>query len=238
MARVTGTAHANATSTAQTVATSQAQVNATSTAIVQATAQAQATQTALQNIYTQATSGNPIINDPLSAQDGFNWDVYNGTSGGGCAFQGGAYHSSTPVGYYTPCFAAYTNFSNFACQVQVTIISGHFGGIAFRANSANNTAYLFRIGTDGSYLLERVASNLTNDTTLTSGTSPVITTGNNQSNLLAVLVRGNDIYLYVNKQYVDHASDGTYQSGQIGVFSDSDTAGSEAVFSHLQVWKL
>lgn len=236
VAQVTGTAHANATSTAQTI-------NATSTAVAQVTAQAQATQTALQSIYTQATSGNPNLNDPLSAQDSFGWDEINYTPSGDCAFNGGAYHSSSPAAYFVICYAENSNFSNFAYQVQLTITKGHFGGIAFHGNSANFTAYLFRIGTDGSYLLEKIAQsgNQTNHTTLTSGTSPVITTGNNQPNLVAVVVQGNKIYLYVNKQYVDSASDSTYQSGQIGVYSEGDTAGgsgSEAVFSHLQVWKL
>jgi hypothetical protein len=42
----------------------------------------------------------------------------------------------------------------------------------------------------------------------------------------------------VNKQYVDSASDSTYKSGQIGVFSNSDKSGAEAVFRNVQVWRL
>ena len=46
-------------------------------------------------------------------------------------------------------------------------------------------------------------------------------------------------YLYVNKQFVNTASDESYQSGEIGVAAASgDTGGTEAVFRNAQVWQL
>src|SRR5215472_2198147 len=47
---------------------------ATATAIAQAHAPDTATATSLQNIYIQATSGTPVLDDPLSHQDSYNWD--------------------------------------------------------------------------------------------------------------------------------------------------------------------
>jgi hypothetical protein len=44
--------------------------------------------------------------------------------------------------------------------------------------------------------------------------------------------------LYINKQYPESASDGTYSSGEIGVFSDSDASAVEAYFQNMQVWRL
>src|SRR2546423_2417917 len=68
-ANATGTAQANATGTAQAAATATTEANATATAQAQATAHLQATATALQTLFTQATSGTPVLNDPLSQQD-------------------------------------------------------------------------------------------------------------------------------------------------------------------------
>ncbi len=224
MAHITGTAHAEATAAAQ------------------ATAAAIATQTALQAIYTQATSGKPTLNDPLSHADSFGWDELPVAQGSSCTFKGGAYHSETPARTTTPCIAEATNFSNFAFQVEITIVSGQTGGMMFRANRTNFSSYLFSISTDGTYLLHKFSedsSGALHDETLVSGSTSTVNTVDGQSNLIAVVARGNDLYLYVNKQYVDHASDSTSRSGQIGVFSaGSDTSGAEAMFRHAQVWKL
>src|SRR5215471_9198000 len=46
---------------------------ATATAIAQAHVPGTATATALQSIYNQATSGTPVLDDPLSHQDSHNW---------------------------------------------------------------------------------------------------------------------------------------------------------------------
>jgi hypothetical protein len=167
-ARVQSTERANnlsATATGQVLATAQAGIEASATAQVQATASAiaatdlaTATVTALQDMYTQATSGTPVLNDSLSDNSGkYNWDEGQGqTINTGCAFTDGAYQvSESQPGYLQPCFAEATHFSNFAYQVQMTITDGNLaqGGIVFRANSATGQYYLFRIGVDGSYAL-------------------------------------------------------------------------------------
>jgi hypothetical protein len=240
-AQATATAVAHiTTSTAQALATTQAQINATATAAAQATTEAVATQTALQAVYTQATSGKPTLNDPLSHADILSWDEIRDANAT-CAFKGGAYHSTVAVGFFNPCLAEATNFSNFAYQVEITIVSGHTGGIMFRADSTNFASYRFWISTDGTYVLDKFSQD-SNGTVhvkvLVSGSASAVNTGNSQSNLIAVVARGNDLYLYVNKQYVDSTSDSTYRSGQIGVVTDSDTSGAEAVFRNAQVWKL
>src|SRR5436309_2564391 len=68
-ANVTGTAQSQATQTARAAATATTEAHATATAQAQATAQVLATAAALQSIYTQATSGSPVLTDPLTQQD-------------------------------------------------------------------------------------------------------------------------------------------------------------------------
>ncbi len=246
VAKIAGTASANATGTAQANATAQAQTNATATAVAQATAQVVATQTALQNLYTQATGGAPALNDPLSKPDNYGWTNTqytdsNGNYTGKCAFIAGAYHAGAAAGYTTQCLASATNFNNLVVQVQITIQSGHSAGLNMRNDPATGSGYFFRVSTDGTYIFEKIAISSNGNaqhTTLLSGESSAITGGNNQSNLLTIIARGQDFYLYINKQYLGSASDGTYSSGEIGVFSDSDASAVEAYFQNMQVWRL
>jgi hypothetical protein len=234
--------HSDATATADTHATATGQVNATFTAQAQATGQVQANQTAtaraqasatvaaFQSIYTQATSGNPILNDPLTRQDANSWD-----QGNNCFFTNNAYHvKETDKGFFFYCIAESSNFSNFAYQIQMNFIQGNSGGIIFRADGANARFYFFRIGLNGTYDLyvyvDRVGSHAK---TLTHGTSSLIS---NHSDTLTVVARGSNLYLYVNKQYLTSLSDGSLTSGQIGVAADYTDQPTEIAFNQAQVW--
>src|SRR5262249_53111557 len=86
-AQATATAQASGTANAQATRPAQAYANSTATAQAVATAQAMATTTALQNIYNQATSGAPILNDPLNANNIYHWDAGNASLGGSCGFK-------------------------------------------------------------------------------------------------------------------------------------------------------
>lgn len=184
---------------AQASATAIAIANATATAQALATAQAVATATALQNIYTQATSGTPVINDTL-AGDNYNWDLGNTTDGGGCFFTGGAFHAAVRTkGFFLPCIAHATNFSNFAFQVSMTFIHGTSGGIAFRVNQQNG--YLFGVTLGGIYGIYVIKNNQAS-TSLSDGQSAAINTHSNAANLLTIVARGNNIFMYINKQFV------------------------------------
>ena len=250
-ARAQSTEQANAlsaTATGQVLATAQAGIEASATAQVEATASAiaatdlaTATVTALESMYTQATSGTPALDDPLSDNTGnHKWDEGKGqTVNTGCAFTGGAYQASeSQLGYFQPCFAEATHFSNFAYQVQMTITNGNLaqGGVLFRANSIAGQYYLFRIGIDGSYALELY--NNSQFTMLSSGFSSQITIGLNQSNELDVLANKNTLYLYVNKGFVASVTDTTLSSGQIGVVAIDNGTPIVAQFTNARVWNV
>jgi hypothetical protein len=239
--------HAQATATAQRIAsqateTTQAHANATAAVLASAIANATATATAIENVYIRATSRNPALNDALSSQNGNNWDVVSNSGEGSCSFNVNAYHSiAQQPDYLYACFAATTNFSNFAYQVQMTILQGDFGGIIFRANGANSRYYYFRVGKDGAYDLSvSHDTTSTHDQVLKSGNAPsVITTGLNQPNLVAILANGSNLYLYVNQKFLAQVHDNTFQSGQIGVFGGTFASKSaDVAFTHVKVWKI
>lgn len=237
-AQASGTAHANATSAAIAFATTQAENNATATA----GAQIQATQTALQNIYTQATTGTPTINDPLTAGDNYGWDDTTFSAGNACLFVSGSYQASAAKGYTTYCVASATHFNNFALQVDMTALNGHSGGLIFRVNTNSGSGYSFRLSTDGTYILAKFTTNSSGyiqTTTLISGqdTDSSFNSGNNQKNTIAVVATGSTFYLYINQIYMDQGSDNTYTSGNIGGFADSDTQGVTVSFNNLGLWE-
>jgi serine/threonine protein kinase len=235
-AGVIGTPQAFATSTAQTIA----HANATVSAHVQATAAVAATQTALHDIYTNATSQTPGLNDPLKSSDSYGWQEFTDQNGE-CTFKDGAYHSTAAPNYFSPCIASDTNFHDFALQVEITILSGDAAGVIFRADNNTEKFYQFRIDTSGTYILNKFSTDDHGNNALVpllSGSSSAIHTGN-QANLITVIANKADIYLYVNQHYVDSTNDTSYKSGAIGVYAQGDkTSSTDAVFRNLQVWKL
>jgi serine/threonine protein kinase len=188
-------------------------------------------------------TGTLALNDPLGDNsNGYFW--YEGNDNGGrCGFSGGAYHVSlSQQGTYRYCTAGATNYSNFTYQVQMTIVQGFSGGIIFRTDPVNMKYYYFHIDIDGSYALD-IYNNLGFITTLKSGSNTannntVINTGLNQSNVIAVVVIGSNISLYVNNQQIDSVSDSTYSHGEIGVAASSIGNPTEVVFSNAKVWTL
>lgn len=75
-------------------------------------------------------------------------------------------------------------------------------------------------------------------TILASGPSSSINTGLGQSNIIAVVVQGSSLDLYVNYEKVAHVTDNTYSHGQIGVFVGDSGNAADGVFSNVKVWML
>jgi hypothetical protein len=228
--------------TANVWATANARIYATATAQASLTAQvdnATATAAAFTNMFTQDTGGTLKLNDPLSDNTGNNnWDETNGAVGGACVFIGSDYHAiEARQGYFQPCFAQATGFSNFVYQVTMIIDNGRQGGIIFRANSAKGSFYFFRIGIDGMYALDLYKGGNLN-ITLTNGFSSAITTGLDQTNQLAVIANNGNLYLYVNQQFITGVIDSSLSSGKIGVAAIDFRNPARVEFSNAQVWKM
>ena len=218
----------NATSTAQAnnaVATAQA-TNATATAV---------TSNSNSNAY-PPRGATLVLNDPLSGQDANQWSVDTE-----CVFTGGSFHASVHgTGYFGYCGTSAITVNNFAYEVQMSIVRGDYGGIAFYINSASSTTesfYYFRIGTDSSYGLFINKGTGGFGQELQGGTSSTINTGLNQSNLIAVVASNNNFDLYVNKQFITTVKDSTYNSGYIGVIAVPRNSLTEVAFSNAKVWR-
>jgi Flp pilus assembly protein TadG len=238
----TATAQARAQATANSQASATAQVvQATAQAGETATAQVQATAQAYQNLYTQATQGTPVLNDPLNSQTGSQWDEINssGSNSGSCSFSGGSYHSSISTSsFFQPCYAENTNFSNFAFQITMLIQQGDEGGIIFRADNVNDRFYLFQIDVNGRYSIYKYVNNQGSDALrLTSGTTNLMASAG-QSIQITLVAQNSNLSIYLNQHFLASVSDGSYGSGKIGVFGESVTQPTDAAFSNAKVWTL
>lgn len=221
--------HIQATATASSQATETARVQAQATVDARATA-------AVINPYT--SSGVLVFADPLQDNSkGHRWD-----ENGNCAFKSGAYYVLAPSPNYGDyCTSQATDVTNFAFEVQMKILQGDGGGIDFRSDNAGGTNqyYDFYVFQDGSYELDMVKGSTAK--VLTSGSSVAIKQGLNQTNLLAAVVEGTKISVYVNNQQVSSVSDSTYSHGQIGVEANPFATGGHQTnveYSNAKVWKL
>jgi hypothetical protein len=225
--------HRRSTATAQANATAQAQAAVAATA----QAQAQATAQALQNIYVQATAGAPSLTDSLAQNGPHQW-VEDSTNDGGCTFANGGFR----VAGDSLCPARATTYQDLAYQAQMTFVSDSgMGGLLFRADQTGKSFYFFAVEPDGNYVMFSGSVQPNRSLlmkVLKTGSSQQIHTGLNQTNLLSVVARGQNLYFYVNQHYIDSVEDGTATSGMIGVGSLKFGGTPDVVFTHAQVWAL
>ena len=187
-------------------------------------------------IYNQITDTHPFIKDPL---DGTQQDVWitRNWKDGGCGFSGGAYHNTVTVQNTDFYCLSFEDYSNFAFQIQMTLIKGSMGGIAFRAIGPGLNLYFFAIH-GRSYSLEIMQNNKITKQ-LAIGYSPAIKAGLNPTNVLTVIAKGTQIYLFANKQFLTMVTDNTFSAGQIGVVAGTDYYNSSAdvAFNNEKVWE-
>ncbi len=227
--------YADATATAQTKAANAVatlvQANY-ATATTQAIVAATVTAAIAYNNYVQATSGTPVLDDPLRDNSkGNGW-----VEGTCCRFSGGTYHVTMKYGLQTSILYGPT-FSNFAFQVQMTILKGGSGGILFRSNPKQVFGYRFVIRSDqspygGSDLAYGFGANQT------LARFPAITAHLNQAYLLTAIVRGRSISLYINKRLVMSVEDSSASSGNIGFLAGSDNNIADVMFRDAKIWVL
>ncbi|WP_165423392.1 serine/threonine protein kinase [Ktedonosporobacter rubrisoli] len=176
--------------------------------------------------------GKFVYADPLTAKHSSHWSNFET-----CTFEQDGYHISvTQQNYNTFCTAA-DSFSNLAFEVQMRILKGDCGGAVIRSDGMY-TFYAFQICTNGNYELDLVASANPNapTNTLKTGYAAPLHTGLNQSNTLAIAANGDNISIFVNGHQLDHITDKTLKSGQIGLIVGEDSKATEAVFQNARVW--
>lgn len=181
-----------------------------------------------------------VLSDPLKSNSSGYWHVSaHGLAGndGICTFTGGVYQVITIIGLWHRCDNAYYDFTDFALEVQMTIVNGDQGGIEFRRDDQTANHYFFWISSAGTYGLE-IWGNDTLSHVLSSGSSAAIHNGLNHPNTVAVVAQGNTFKLYVNNQLIDTVIDKnrSYSHGRIALEAFSVSNVTEVHFSNVRVW--
>lgn len=184
-----------------------------------------------QSLYNQVTATTPAFSEPLTTLNAGDW---SGPDPAQCSFTSQGLRLNVPSNASSVlCTASASNYNDFAYQVQLKVARGQ-GGLVFRGNSAG--VYLLEIDAQQQVfgLVSIAGGNSTaNGKILMSSQSSSINVTPNQTNLLAIIARGNKLYVYINKQFVNSVTDNTSSAGAIGVVCFRDT---DITFSNAQVW--
>lgn len=226
----TATKNNHLTATAQT-----GNANATATSQVQATASAVA------NTYPFSTK--LLVSDPMvDNSKGMNWEV---NQQNGCFFSGSSYHVFDDEAHsFGTCASLNKDLTDYTFEASMVITQasgdGDGGGLIFRADEQNVKLYRVTVDQNGVYrILIYVDEKGTTSRILKEDTVPSFNTGLQQTNVLSVVVRGDQISFYVNRQLVTTVTDSTYTHGQIGFDVTNHQSGkTEVAFTNVKVWDL
>src|SRR5262249_10541260 len=148
--------------------------------------------------------------DPLSQELGSQWSSrVLPTTGGVCLFTDGTYHVSQLLKDYFMDCSAHGVFSDFAFEVQLTIVQGDCGGIVFRNDGFGNF-YKFSLCQNCDFYLYKYVSNRggPDATYLASGNSWTIPIG--PQHKIAVVASGSIMTFYVNQRPISQIQDSSY----------------------------
>lgn len=230
----TAQAGVQATGTANAQATASAVANATGTASAQASATAGPLQT--------ATAGTPDYQSSLkNGNDATaNWDENSQ-----CVFDSDGYHVLQPASgtYFKGCREQNKTYGDFALTVDVTLLSGHSGGVFYRLGTnliGNYDGYLFEIDNQGNYKIsyeQGTSIGVLKDWSSTT----LLARGYHVANHLQIMARGSTFLFYVNGKFLTQLQNSYYSSANtIGFLATASQGGSDAevVYSNLKVYVL
>jgi hypothetical protein len=159
---------------------------------------------------------------------------------GSCEYTGDAYKVEvTRSNASEDCFTSYSSdFTDFAFEIQMTLLSGDHGGIDFRHDQVTGNTYYLWISAEGVYALE-IWHGTRLYRVLGSGTSSALRPSLNEPNLIAIVARGNNFQFYANRHLVGSFDDqeNSFDRGQIGVDAYAlDRPPTSVLFKNAKLW--
>jgi hypothetical protein len=179
----------------------------------------------------------PTLSDTLR-QPGQWYESNRDFSGGNCQFSDATFHVRETQSQNVFLCPSTSTYSDFAFEVQMSVIQGDCGGVDVRSDTVNGTGYIFSVCQDGTYTLMRDISPEKPITLLPASHTSAIQTGLNQSNLIAIAIQGHDIKLYVNRQLMKNVQDESYAAGHIAFLALSKDSSTEVTYANAKLWKL
>ncbi|GHO57453.1 hypothetical protein [Ktedonobacter robiniae] len=189
-------------------------------------------------LYQQVTSQTPTTSSSLSTLGESYWLNYDSADGNvSCRYKDNGYHvtiNNTNHYYYCSDTDVHTNF---AVQVDVTILSGYAGGIVLRINTLDPSYYAFFIGQDGSYKIMKRNGDHSSYIGQNAYDSS-IETGYNQKNVVMIIAQGSQLYFYANGQFLTSITDSDYTKGALGLAAFEQELITDVSYSNIKIWNL
>lgn len=188
------------------------------------------------------TSSMPTLRyfDPLSAAGHWKNNPNDGATNGYCLFQQNAYHASSNIALtYTLCpTGLQQTYSDMTFEVQMQILHGDCGGVAFRGNyQSAGTFYYFDVCSDGRHYLATYAHFALIQQLKTQSTPfPALQSSPQTTVTIAIVMQGSSLTFYLNHQQIDQVTDTTYTSGQITFFCYEVKDPTDVAFSNARLW--
>ncbi len=209
-----------------------ASLTATSQAISMSTRTANNTAT---NDVSAATSGTPIIADPLLSNMNGRW-TQDATH---CVFNGNAYQVNVvKANYLQPCALLAQTATNVTAQVDTILLAGSSIGMLLRSNGEQ--FYDFEITSDGKFFFRRHDNGAGSDyIPLIAPTSSNTIHPVSAKNTLTVIANNGDFKLFINGSFVAESHDGTYASGQVAMVTGTSPQQSTGLgsFTNFKLFK-
>jgi eukaryotic-like serine/threonine-protein kinase len=208
----------------------------------QATQARLATATSALNAYPAYLPGQGtlLISDPLQ-QEKYWRSGMDSDFGGSCQFKDGAMHirEEKPNRNYA-CYSFLSSFTNFAFEVQMTIIQGDCGNVNIDIVPSSDVYYYIEICSYGRCRLIKYLDNTGKKTVhlVERDYNAAIKQGLNQTNLLAISVKKDILRVFVNGQQIVMAQDGDGTMGSIGLSAVDFKNATEVVYKQARVWTL
>ncbi len=242
----------NLTGTAQAVANATQQAkNATATAIVGVTATAQAQVKATAGVIQTATTGTTLYQDPLTDGTSANVQAAQWDQTGNCVFKQDGYHITVGTdafdkGQIQGCREDANTYQNFTASVDMSILSGHSGGVFFRVGLKTLGAYsgyLFEVDSQGNYKISASGNFSTGagNAILQPWTATKALKTGTGTNTLQLIARGNgDLLFYANGSFLISMNDTTFTQGKLAFLASSTNGGAntEVVYNNLKITAL
>ena len=187
-------------------------------------------------------SGTVVVDDPLTSNR-LGWDAVPSLQNG-CVFTASGYEvRADSKSKLQACFANKTNFSDFALQMEMTLIAGEVGGVVFRGHyflyltAGPVVGYLdLSASTQNGYPTDL----LPNCEPFQPGCSIGESLVQGQTVTITIIARGTSLELYVDTIRVRTLTNGVSLAGNIGVFaaveSGQQDAQTEALFASMRIW--
>jgi hypothetical protein len=241
----------NLTATGQAIADATQQANnATATAVAGATVTAQVHASATAGVIQTATAVTPSYQDPMNndnnpqtVQEQWQEDSHCGFTNQGYQIVRGT--SFVGGGLLQGCIETGTRYGNMTFSFDMTLVSGHSGGVFFRVRPdafGAYAGYLFEVDGTGRYKLSKSSNFSTGsgDAILQDWTpSSAIKVG--AKNTLQFIANGNTFMLYANGVYLTTLTDtaNTFTYGYIALFASTVDNGADAsiFYSNLNIYK-